>query len=438
MARLSRDSRLETREARQRLAIAHEPYWKLLCPGIFIGYRKGPKGGVWIARVSGKAIGKEAGYLKKAMGAADDSADANGMDILTFKQAFDAALAFAEDLKATGKGANKPVHKFTVQDAVDAYLAEHYAKEGRSLSRTLDMYRTHILPALGGKIVADLTTTEINKWLLSLATAPKRYRGGHLVAFDKQDKDAVRQRKASANRILTQLKACLNHAYKTGRVKSDEAWRKIKPFGRADAPKIRYLSADESRRLLNACNEEFRPLVRAALLTGCRYGELIRLKVSDYDGDNGSVHIADPKGKPRHVPLADEGRRWFDQWTAGKSGNDLILSRANGSPWGRSHQTRPMMEACAAANIVPAVSFHILRHCYGSALATAGVPMAMIAECLGHADGRMTQRHYAHLAPSAVAAMIRQHLPEYGGPDSTVTPLRRKATSQADDLSRVG
>jgi integrase len=74
---------------------------------------------------------------------------------------------------------------------------------------------------------------------------------------------------------------------------------------------------------------------------------------------------------------------------------------------GKSHQSRPLREACASAHIVPAASFHVLRHTYASRLAMRGVPMAVIAQQLGHADTRMTERHYAHLAPSYVAEMVR-------------------------------
>lgn len=429
MARLARDSRLETREARQRLKVAHEPYWKSLSPGIFVGYRKGPKGGVWIARVSGKVAKKENQYFKKTLGAADDFADANKVDILDYKQAFDAALIFVEECRRVDTKSSKPASQYTVADAVDDYLREHYQKEGRSLARTLAMLEAHILPSLGKKVVAELTKEEIDDWLMKLATGKKRLRGGHLAAFDKNDAEAVRQRRASANRILTALKAPLNHAYREERVPSDGAWRRVKPFKHADAPKIRYLSADESRRLLNACGEDFRPVVRAALLTGCRYGELIALQVSDFDPDNGSVNIATSKsGKARHVHLSEEGGRWFKEWTAGKSGGELILTRPDGSPWGKDHQARRMTGACAAARISPAVSFHILRHTFAASLATAGVPIQMIAEALGHADTRMTMRHYAHLMPSALKAAIQANLPSLGGPESNVTPItRRKA-----------
>ena len=72
------------------------------------------------------------------------------------------------------------------------------------------------------------------------------------------------------------------------------------------------------------------------------------------------------------------------------------------------------MEACKRAKIKPAVSFHVLRHTHGSTLAMRGVPMGIIAEQLGHADTRMTEKHYAHLAPSYVADTIRAHFPNLG------------------------
>ena len=53
--------------------------------------------------------------------------------------------------------------------------------------------------------------------------------------------------------------------------------------------------------------------------------------------------------------------------------------------------------------------------------------MGVIAEQLGHADTRMTEKHYAHLAPSYVADTIRKHFPTLGiVGDTAVTPIGRK------------
>jgi integrase len=181
-------------------------------------------------------------------------------------------------------------------------------------------------------------------------------------------------------------------------------------------------------RLVNACEPAFRNLVRGALLTGCRYSELATMHVADFNADAGVVTVRESKaGKPRHVVLTDEGRRLFATLTAGKLGNDLIFTRRDGGTWRKSHQMRPMQDAYNRAKINPAVSFHALRHTHGSTLAMRGVPMGVIAQQLGHADTRMTEKHYAHLAPSYVADTIRAHFPTLGiAEDSKVTPIRGK------------
>jgi integrase len=77
--------------------------------------------------------------------------------------------------------------------------------------------------------------------------------------------EAMRRRRSTANRVLTILKAALNHAHREGRCASDDAWRTARAFREADAVKLRYLSDDESRRLTNACPADFRALVTGAL-----------------------------------------------------------------------------------------------------------------------------------------------------------------------------
>jgi integrase len=87
---------------------------------------------------------------------------------------------------------------------------------------------------------------------------------------------------------------------------------------------------------------------------------------------------------------------------------------------GPSHQIRPTAEACKAARIVPAAGFHILRHTNASHLVMTGVPLNVVARNLGHADTRMTEKHYAHLAPSYVAETIRKFAPDFGTAEAEV------------------
>jgi integrase len=273
--------------------------------------------------------------------------------------------------------------------------------------------------------VVKLTTRRLIEWHRGIAERPRYWRsrpGGksNLAAFDRKDAEAVRRRRATANRVLTYLKAALNHAWRSGLVPSDDAWRRVKPFKSVDAPIIRYLSHDEIKRLLNSCQGAFHDLVHLALLTGCRYGELRQLKITDYNPDVGTLMIRHGKsGQVRHVTLTDEAPELIERLSAGRSPGELLLRLDGARGWKRAEQSRPMREACAHAGVIPAVGFHVLRHTHASILAMQGVPMAVIARQLGHADTRMTERHYAHLAPNYVADTIRASFPRL----TSSTPL---------------
>src|SRR5262245_55667757 len=115
--------------------------------------------------------------------------------------------------------------------------------------------------------------TGSDQWDLVLG-AP-RLRNGK-PAEHKRDKESVRRRQATANRVFTVLRAALNHAFRDGKISHDE-WRKVQAFQSVDTARSRYLTIDEARRLLNACEPHFRLLVQAALQTGARYGQLAKL-----------------------------------------------------------------------------------------------------------------------------------------------------------------
>lgn len=70
------------------------------------------------------------------------------------------------------------------------------------------------------------------------------------------------------------LKAAPNHAYDEGHVSARDAWgRKLKPFRDLEVARIRYLSVAEAGRLINACDPDFRPLVRAHASLVCNCGQ---------------------------------------------------------------------------------------------------------------------------------------------------------------------
>ena len=410
MAKATRNSSLETRTARSKLRTNHEPYWASIGRGLYLGYRKGNKGGSWIARFY-----YEDRYKKIKLAKADDYQDTNNVDVLDYFQAQDRARAFANQQTKLAADDN-PKQIITVAEAISSYLGWFKAHR-KSYARTEHVAKMHILPTLGNKFVNKLTPQMIRQWQELLITEPPQLRGTPIkrnYAEFTPTPETMRKRKATANRILTVLKAALNHAWRDGYVANDEAWRKVKPFHNVNLPKVSYLELHECERLINACESDFRQLVRAALLTGCRYGELVRLVCNDFNAKQGTIHLRETKnGKPRFVPLTQEGITFFEQATIDKSSGALIFTHSDGSAWGVSHQSRRLKDACAIAKIAPAVSFHILRHTYGSILASKGVSLQVIAELLGHSDTRITSQHYAHLMPSFVSDTLRANLPRF-------------------------
>jgi integrase len=425
VARTLHDAKLETRAARLRLKKRREPHWRSISEGLAVGYRKGTKGGTWVAR----HYSAEHGRRFQAIGTADDVAEADGMHVLSFAQAQEGAREWFARLARQDRG-EVLSGPFTVKQCLDAYLTwlQGHRKTAGDARYRID---THITPRLGDVQCGQLTTERIQKWLRDLASSPARLRSKkgakpNLRELVKGDEEAARRRRASANRTLTVLKAALNRAWRDGKVPSDEAWRRIEPFEEADAARVRYLTVAEGKRLLNACAPDFRRLAQAALATGARYGELAALRASDFNPDSDTVHVRTSKsGKGRHIFLNAEGATLFASLAAGKPGESLLLVKADGSGWNKSHQARPMTDACKRAKIAPAASFHVLRHTWASLAIMAGAPLMVVARNLGHADTRMVERHYGHLAPSYIADAIRAAAPKFGiKPERKVVPIR--------------
>ena len=415
MARTLHDAKLDTRASRQRLRKRREPHWRSISGGLAVGYRKGVNGGTWI----GRHYSAEHGRRYQSIGTADDIADADGTHVLSFAQAQEAARKWFADLARHDRGEVRS-GPYTVRECLEEYLTwlHGHRKTGNDARYRVD---THIAPRFGDIQCNRLTTAEIQKWLRDLASSPARVRSKrdakkpNFRALVKGDDEAIRRRRASANRTLTVLKAALNRAWREGKISSDDAWRRVEPFEEADGARVRYLTVAEAKRLLNASDPDFRRLVQAALATGARYGELAALRGTDFNPDSGTIHVRTTKsGKGRHIVLNDEGAALFKSLAAGKAGDALLLAKADGLPWNKSHQARPMIEACRRAKIRPPASFHILRHTWASLAVMNGAPLMVVARNLGHADTRMVERHYGHLAPSFIADAIRAAAPRFG------------------------
>lgn len=411
MARTARGGRLETRSARLRLAPRGKPYWiDSGKPGLHLGYRRAAgKNGTWVVR---RYLGEAGHYETKSFGQADDYSDNDSREVLTYYEAMNQIGTAAPPVRHT--------NPITVREAMENYVGwlTLHRKSGRETGQRLQYYVTSYF---GDRALASLTPKDFDEWLrwAMVHKAPGRRTHGKQARKGNGDEispaERLRRRRSTLNRIINQMKAALNRAFHDGHIGSRDAWIRLQRFRGADSARIGRLTTDEARRLINACDADFRQLVAAALLTGCRYGELTSLRARDFDPQSGTILIADSKSaKPRRVPLTDEGQQFFAALSASKAIDDLLLTKATDAPWGKSEQSRRMRVACTAARINPPINFHALRHTFASLLVEAGTPIAFVAAALGHSDTRMVSKHYQHLATNVLHEAIRAKLPTFG------------------------
>ena len=198
---------------RARLKRGRQPHWQSLVPGKeHLGYQRWPgePDGRWIWRHrlgSATKGGRHyfSRYATTTLGLADDTSQADGSAVLSYAQAMAAARAAI----ASPRG---QIHGLTVRQAMDRYVQFKLA-QGQSVADLLSRARAHVLPVLGDFAVEALTAELLRNWLARLAATPAQVRPKankpQYRPAPKTDED-IRRRRASANRVLTMLKACLN------------------------------------------------------------------------------------------------------------------------------------------------------------------------------------------------------------------------------------
>lgn len=445
MARSRRSANLGTRTSRLELPVG-ERHVEPISQGCYLIYQRPRSGasGAWLARWFDLETKKQ---KQTRLGNADDYLEDDGISVLTFTQAQAKARPWftACSRHAAMEADGEIIHQgsYTVADALGDFIADGRRRGMKQVDAYEQVAKTRILPALGGVPVVKLTRKRIEDWHFGLAesgrlkTGRKREDGEELEFLDApQSEDGKRARKSSANRYLTILKRALNLAYERRKVDGGAPWREVKPLKGVEKSRTRFLSQEEQVRLVNSCPPDFKRLVQGALLTGARYGELRRIRSQDFNAEAGTVWIEPGKtGKGRHVVLTDEGKGFFASLCTGKGGSVLLFTRDQvqrstredaGLDWASSDQVPYMARACKSAK-VEALGFHELRHTYASHLVNRGVPLAYVAAQLGHSSTRMVEKHYGHLAPSALAESIRKNVPTLGITEaSTVQAMKIK------------
>ncbi|MHB8771300.1 MAG: tyrosine-type recombinase/integrase [Syntrophales bacterium] len=158
------------------------------------------------------------------------------------------------------------------------------------------------------------------------------------------------------------------------------------------------LTPGQLKKLLKAIAEstdvEAANMMRMALFTGMRRGELFKLKWADVDYDRGFITIRDPKGGvSQKIPLNDQAREVLKHHPETA---ENVFVRGDGKPFTDiRRRVNPIKQAAGIGADFRAL--HGLRHAFASMLASSGqVDMYTLQKLLTHKSPIMTQR-YAHL-----------------------------------------
>jgi len=173
--------------------------------------------------------------------------------------------------------------------------------------------------------------------------------------------------------------------------------------------RVRYLTPEEIKALLDACPEWFKPVVKFAILTGLRASEIFSLTWDKVNLSRGYMTVEakysknkETKNLPLH-PKALEVLREVKAYQEAKGiDHGYVFTNSKGEPYsveGHGYK-RVFKNACRRAGIED-FRFHDLRHTFASYLVMSGVDFPTVQELMRHNSPRMTKR-YAHLSPEHI------------------------------------
>ncbi len=315
------------------------------------------------------------------------------------------------------------VERVDVADAGRRWL-EHLTAMGRKRSTLMDYesaLRVHVAPFFAGRMVADVTCADIERFMAAKAAAglsPK-----------------------SVRNFLGIVHSIFSYAERRG-------WCKDNPCRRVEFPRIperdadiRFLDTTEVEALLRAVDLESElgrtdhTLYLTAAMTGLRQGELLALRWRDIDWLAGRVRVrrnlvrgefGTPKSRrsSRSVPLADRVLAELDgvhKRSRYRDADDLVFGHPLlGRPLERSRLLKRFKATAAAAGLRE-LRFHDLRHTFGSLAVDGGASIVQVKDWMGHSDIKTTMR-YLHSKSRAADAALLDSAFTTGTPETRASP----------------
>jgi integrase len=197
---------------------------------------------------------------------------------------------------------------------------------------------------------------------------------------------------STVNRELALLKHMFNLAITWDSFLGQNPVRKVK-FFREFNIELRVLSLEEEEKLLQNAIPYLQDLIRFALNTGLRIGEIFSLRWSNADLKRGILAVFASKTQTiREIPINSETGKVLEAWKLNKKNEWVFYNPQTGKPF--VDLKTGFALACEKSGI-SGVTWHTLRHTFASRLVNSGVDIVTVKELLGHSSISVTMR-YAH------------------------------------------
>jgi len=256
-------------------------------------------------------------------------------------------------------------------------LWDEYEKQkpdSKAIKTDKGRFKMHLDPTLGEKQPQEIIKLDVDRLRVTLSKKLKPQTVRHIMGLLK--------------RIVT---------FGVGRQLSQGLTFRVDSV-RVDNLRTEDLTTAQLSSLLKAIEKstdiEAANIMRMALFTGMRRGELFKLQWKDIDFDRGFIDIRNPKGgKSQKIPLNDQARQVLKNHPETA---DHVFVRGDGKPFTDiRRRVNPIKKAAGIPDDFRAL--HGLRHAFASMLASSGeVDMYTLQKLLTHKSPIMTQR-YAHL-----------------------------------------
>jgi len=265
----------------------------------------------------------------------------------------------------------------TFRDVVNLFLVatESAVERGEKKPLTLEGYRRFLRPgalSFGWHPVAALKPHHVSEWL----DAPR----------DKPWNSTTR------NNAITAVKACLNWGRREGLIPENPLRDMAKPAARVTEEDMTPVIA---AKILDAARDQpFRDFITVAFGTGARPSELMRLEACHLDVGAG---VATMKGKTGRRVIHIGSVADLLAKLAGDRPSGPLLLNSKGTPWTRhtlAHRFERIRKNLGLGKEATAKGF---RHGFATDGLEGGIPIATMAELMGHTSTKMIDRHYSKL-----------------------------------------